>query len=179
MAERRDDETAEAPMQAPSIRPATVACEAGEPPPTDAALVAHAHRVEWLLRASNHFGGDLESFLLWGVLARPTATRSGLPSAAPVPMRLRDLARISGIPRETARRKLGALERAGRIQRVTDGWMIDVAAIDAQSLALMLDCIERVDASGMPPAQPCNGTGPDDATPFMLVAHGRGDAAHA
>lgn len=103
------------------------------------------HVVDDLVGVTAVFGTDLEALLVWAVLgceslapaSSPAAPRDaasakaasgvrGAPRAdraRPRPVRIRDLARITGIPRETVRRKLLALEAAGRAERVVHGWV--------------------------------------------------------
>jgi DeoR/GlpR family transcriptional regulator of sugar metabolism len=59
-------------------------------------------------------------------------------------VRVRDLAQITGRPRETIRRKLERMEAAGRVKRVVNGWVLDVAAVDPQMQALTMDGVRRL-----------------------------------
>jgi DNA-binding IclR family transcriptional regulator len=59
------------------------------------------------------------------------------------PVRLRDLAQITGRPRETIRRKLEHMRSVGLVQRLSDGWVYDVSSIDADMKALTVDAIRR------------------------------------
>ena len=97
------------------------------------------HFIDHLLRVGRQTGDDYEAMLIWGVMAHqnvahllppgsdPTSVlneRGRLPSpGAKRPLRLRDLAQITRIPRETVRRKLEKLEQAGWIVREDDGWL--------------------------------------------------------
>lgn len=115
--------------------------------PHDAGLGPDGPHVAWrLLRrlvddvvgASEALGTDLDALLVWAVLAceslapppgppasKAPARRERPPAgpAAPRAVRVRDLVRLTGIPRETVRRKLMALEADGRAERVVHGWV--------------------------------------------------------
>jgi hypothetical protein len=92
-----------------------------------------------MLAAAREMRLDYESVVLWGVMSLLCATE-GPPSGPgvagavvrlpthgadrPRAVRLHELARISGIPRETVRRRLLRLEVAGRVERVAFGWRV-------------------------------------------------------
>jgi DNA-binding IclR family transcriptional regulator len=59
------------------------------------------------------------------------------------PVRLRDLAQITGRPRETIRRKLEHMRSLGLAQRLPDGWVYDPSSVDADMQALTVDSIRR------------------------------------
>jgi hypothetical protein len=111
------------------------------------ALLVDRHLVEQLLRASHELGADFESLVLWGVLShanvdcrlQPDSASTSPPEAPPEapappgerrPVRASDLARLTGIPRETVRRKLLSLEAAGRARHVASGWVADAGACE-------------------------------------------------
>lgn len=111
------------------------------------ALLVDRHLVDLMLRASRELGADFESLVLWGVLSHANVAHrlppdSGSPPplevrrAAPVPpgelrpVRASDLAQLTGIPRETVRRKLLSLEAAGRARHVAFGWVVDAGACE-------------------------------------------------
>jgi hypothetical protein len=85
-----------------------------------------------MMLLSRELGVDYESVVLWGVMSQwagprpgPAAGGAGAgPRTAPRPVRIRDLAGITGIPRETVRRKLLRLQDAGRVERVALGWAV-------------------------------------------------------
>jgi DNA-binding IclR family transcriptional regulator len=54
------------------------------------------------------------------------------PNAELQPLRQRDLSRITGIPKETVRRKLLKLEREGWIRRQGPGWVLNRDRIDPE-----------------------------------------------
>jgi hypothetical protein len=116
--------------------------------------------VDHVLRSARQFDNDVETMTLFGLLAhlnvahlmppgsRPSQVLSEqgrVPDAQPqlLPVRVRDLTLISGRPRETVRRKLGALLAQGRVLRVDDGYVCNVASIDPQMQVLALDGVTR------------------------------------
>ena len=88
------------------------------------------------------FGGhDFEALVIWGVLAHQNVTHLMPPGSLPTailnergrlaynpmrlrPQRLRDIAQITGIPRETTRRKLEQLAADRYVERTPDGWVV-------------------------------------------------------
>ena len=106
------------------------------------------HLIDHMLRASRAFDIDYESLVIWGVLSHQNVAHLLPPGNAPAsmltergrivdhaaelrPLRLRDMAQITGIARETVRRKLALLEAAGRVRRVTGGWVVNRDMPDA------------------------------------------------
>ncbi len=102
------------------------------------------HRVlDDVILATATLGTDLESLLIWGVLARASLA----PPLAPRPVRVRDLAQLTGIPRETVRRKLIGLEAAGRAERVVRGWVARTAGDEAALRRLAEASLQRLRAT--------------------------------
>jgi hypothetical protein len=116
--------------------------------------------VDHVIRAARLFDNDTEALILFGMLAhlnivhlmppgsspRTTLDSHGrIPDPQPKlrPVRLRDLAQITGRPRETIRRKLEHMRATGRVLRLRDGWVYDVSTIDADMLALTMDSVRR------------------------------------
>lgn len=79
---------------------------------------------------------DLESALIWGTLAQMNVLANVPIDPDPMamldeiglkkdiklqPLRLSDLTQITGLPRETVRRKLDRLAKIGKVQRTEDG----------------------------------------------------------
>ena len=106
--------------------------------------------------------GDFESLMIWSVLrlhsvARTLAQTSMLPQAATndlLPDRLllhsglrsSDLAHITGVPRETVRRKLERLQTSGKVRRHEDGrWHACSDAVQQHSVAR--DTLEQFGAT--------------------------------
>jgi hypothetical protein len=94
-------------------------------------LVDHVQRLTWMLT-----GGDFEALVLWCELACRCGAGAGggrartTASAAPSPTLLRDLAQATGVPRETARRKLEKLSTQGHVRRLGAGWVVCVEHLD-------------------------------------------------
>lgn len=105
--------------------------------------------VDHLLRFARQFGPDYQMLVVWGVLAhqcvihlipagsraRDVLNQNGLltdPDPDLRPVRQRDLSQITGIPKETVRRKLLKLEQYGWIERKGPGWVLDRANVDPE-----------------------------------------------
>ncbi len=106
------------------------------------AFTLNRYLIDHLLRTTRLLtDGDFEALVIWGVVAHlniahlmppgslPTAVlneRGRLPGEGNGfrPLKLRDVAAIAGIPRETARRKLARLEAQGYVERTPEGWVV-------------------------------------------------------
>ena len=116
--------------------------------------------VDHVIRSARLFDNDTEALILFGMLAHlnivhlmppgssPRTTLDGqgrIPDPQPKlrPVRLRDLAQITGRPRETIRRKLEHMRAAGRVLRLRNGWVYNVATVDADMVALTMDSVRR------------------------------------
>lgn len=102
---------------------------------------------------------DYEAMLVWGVLAHQSAAHLLPPGSHPcsvlnergrvdhgrarIPLRLRDLAQITRLPRETVRRKLEKLAAAGRVERQTAGWLITQHDTDGALREFSRDNVRR------------------------------------
>jgi DNA-binding transcriptional ArsR family regulator len=103
-----------------------------------AGFIVNRFLVHHLVRMARSTGGDFESLVIWSSLAlQNTAALLG-PGAQPDSLlranglRSSDLAQITGIPRETVRRKLARLQDGGRVMRREDGrWHVAAAAMTA------------------------------------------------
>jgi hypothetical protein len=164
------------PQDPPDPDPAPPAASATPPDPLDAAYAILAFTmnrcvVDQMLRSARQFGGDYERLILWGVLAHLNVAALMPPGSLPSsvldahglvpgagermqPVRTGDLAQITGIPRETVRRKLGALERDGRVRRCDAGWLLDVErpapevrAFTMQSIRAFLQAARTMEAA--------------------------------
>ncbi len=98
--------------------------------------------IDHMLRAARRFtDGDFEMLVLWAVLAHQNVTHLMPPGSMPTtvlteggrvpddvhrmkPMLLRDLTAITGIPRETVRRKLEKLAARRFVERRGRAWVI-------------------------------------------------------
>lgn len=109
------------------------------------AFIMNRHLIDHMLRAGRLLtGNDFEALVIWGVLAHQNVAHLMPPGTLPSailneagrlpekartlrPLRLRDIAAITGIPRETARRKLDWLSQQRYVERTADGWVVSTA----------------------------------------------------
>jgi hypothetical protein len=135
------------------------------------AYALNRHLVHHMLRCSRVLGVDFETLVVWGVLAhqnvahllargRPPdegAQQSGYISMHDDelrPLRLRDLQQITGIPRETLRRKLEELARRRFVRRADHGgWIIERSSLEPdlreftrESARLFLECAAQIES---------------------------------
>ena len=115
-----------------------------------AGFILNRFLVHHLLRMARQTNGDFESLVIWSSLAlQNTASLLG-PGARPLTalqpdgtfpdtllrangLRSSDLAQITGIPRETVRRKLERLQTSGRVKRHDDGrWHVVAASLSPE-----------------------------------------------
>lgn len=109
---------------------------------TNRFLIDHMLRVGRILTQN-----DFEAMVIWGVLAHQGVAHLMPPGMLPSavlsergravtddsqikPLRLRDIADITGIPRETTRRKLANLEERHFVRKVSQGWVISSERIE-------------------------------------------------
>ena len=108
-----------------------------------AAFIMNRHLIDHFVRVSRHFKLDFESVVIWGVVAAQNTAHLLPPGSRPTtrltndgrlshddqarvrPLRLRDVTQITGVPRETARRKLLALGEAGWLVETKAGWVVN------------------------------------------------------
>jgi hypothetical protein len=106
--------------------------------------------IDHLLRSGRRLtGNDFEALVIWGVLAHQNVAHLMPPGSLPAailsesgrlaegveglrPLRLRDIAQITGIPRETARRKLERLAASRYVERRPDGWVVSGERIEPE-----------------------------------------------
>lgn len=132
------------------------------------AFTENRYIIDHMLRFSRHFGFDFETMVIWGVLANQNVAHlmplRGLSqdlrdlrgqsvdvSTAMRPVRVRDLTQITGIPKETVRRKLGLLEQGGWIRRQQSGWVMchernraDLGAFTEESVKRLLGAADHI-----------------------------------
>jgi hypothetical protein len=112
------------------------------------AFAINRHLVDhWLRSALELTGGDYEALVIWGVLAHQNVAHLMPPGIVPSavldksgllhdgtqslrPLMLRDLAAIAGIPRETTRRKLEKLLKAGYVERSGKAWVVSTGRLE-------------------------------------------------
>jgi hypothetical protein len=122
------------------------------------AFIVNRHLIDHMRRLALKLDMDFEATYLYGTLAHlnvlqvvsPTAdpravlTEQGFAKAEPVPVRLADVVQVSGLPRETVRRKLEALQSRGKVTRTPEGlWCYDQQGIDEDIVQFTLETIER------------------------------------
>jgi hypothetical protein len=140
-----------------------------------AAFIVNRHLVDHFMRASRQLGVDYEALIIWAVLAHQNCAHLMPPGSLPAavlnetgrlredhaglrPLRLRDLTQITGIPRETVRRKLGLLHAAGRVEETDAGWLVSAKHADElrafteesvrRFLAAAADLLRTLDSAG-------------------------------
>jgi CRP-like cAMP-binding protein len=109
------------------------------------AFAMNRHLAQYMRRASRSLDTDLESVFVWATLAhlntltiaRPGTTLDQIPETEAMlyqeikPVRLADIAQVTGLPRETVRRKLTQLAARGKVERSEDGlWRYRPDGID-------------------------------------------------
>lgn len=112
------------------------------------AFTMNRHLIDHLLRSARLLtDGDYETLVIWGVLAHLNVAHLMPPGSLPTavlnengrlddvvnrirPLKLRDVAAITGIPRETTRRKLARLEAHGYVERSREGWVVSAARVE-------------------------------------------------
>lgn len=116
--------------------------------------------VDHVIRSARLFDNDTEALILFGMLAHLNVVHLMPPGSSAItaldrqgrvpevqpklrPVRLRDLAQITGRPRETIRRKLEHMRSIGLVHRLPNGWVYDASAVDADMQALTVDAIRR------------------------------------
>lgn len=114
------------------------------------AFAMNRHLAQHMRRVSREMDVDLDAVFVWATLAhlnalsllRPGADPLDMPAAgatllaAITPVRLTDVAQVTGLPRETVRRKLALLRERGRAERTADGrWRFCPEAIDDAAYA--------------------------------------------
>jgi hypothetical protein len=129
------------------------------------ALVAYhvnRHLVDHMLRMARELSMDFECAVLLGILAHQNVAHLMPPGTPPTsvldetgrlkeeraaelhPLRIRDLVQISGIPRETVRRKLALLESAGHVRQVDGGWIVDRGGVDESLREFTRESVRRL-----------------------------------
>ena len=128
------------------------------------AFQVNRHLIDHMLRCARELRVDFESLVIWGVLSHQnvahllgpgTPPGSGLdargraPHAAGDlrPVRIRDLAQITGLPRETIRRKLLRLQEDGRVRQVASGWVYDGRPIEPELREFTRGSVRRLRAT--------------------------------
>lgn len=124
------------------------------------AYVANRHVLDHMRRITLELRMDLDTVFIWGTLAHLNVAPRLPPGADPsrvltdtgmLPegklntVRLADLSQITGMPRETVRRKLEKLQKQGKVQRDEDGgWVIVQSSVDASLRAFTRETTLRL-----------------------------------
>jgi hypothetical protein len=126
------------------------------------AFIVNRFIVDHMLRSGRQLtGGDFEALVIWGVLAHQNVAHLMPPGSLPTailgedghlpsgysglrPLRQRDISQITGIPRETVRRKLLRLESDHYVQRASDGWVISAERLDPELRAFTRETVYRL-----------------------------------
>lgn len=122
------------------------------------AFIVNRHLIDHMRRIALKLDMDFEAAYLYGTLAHlnvlkivsPTAdprmvlTGQGFSKAKPEPVRLADVVQVSGLPRETVRRKLDALQALGKVMRTPEGlWCYNRQGVDDDIVQFTIETIER------------------------------------
>lgn len=122
------------------------------------AFIVNRHLIDHMRRIALKLDMDFEVAYLYGTLAhlnvlkivspnadpRMVLTEQGLSRAEPEPVRLADVVQVSGLPRETVRRKLEALQSLGKVMRTPEGlWCYDRRGVDEDIVQFTIETIER------------------------------------
>jgi DNA-binding transcriptional regulator YhcF (GntR family) len=126
------------------------------------AFIMNRHMIDHMLRSARLLvDGDFESLILWGVLAHQNAAHLMPPGMMPTvqldasgrlpdaeqrirPLLLRDLAAITGVPRETARRKLERLAAQGYVERSGRAWVVSSKRLEPELREFTRESIKRM-----------------------------------
>lgn len=124
------------------------------------AFAANRHILDHMRRITVELGMDLEMALIWGTLAHLNVM-SALPPDSDLmavlddnglakfgklePVRLSDLAQVTGLARETVRRKLERLHALGKVERTDSGkWLFTNTGIDQASRDFTRETVIRL-----------------------------------
>lgn len=123
------------------------------------AFICNRHLIDHMRRVSNDLGVDLETAYIWGIVAHlslldkitPASTQSDIIDARGTfsdrmnPLRLADISSVTGLPRETVRRKLLKLETQNKIMKTVDGkWVLVEAGISQKDIDFTIDSVKRL-----------------------------------
>lgn len=126
------------------------------------AFITNRYIVDHMLRcARNLVDGDYEALILWAVLAHQNVAHLMPPGSMPAailnesgriegyekrirPLLLRDLSAITGIPRETARRKLEKLAALGFVERDGKAWVVSGKRVEPDLREFTRESVKRL-----------------------------------
>lgn len=123
------------------------------------AFASNRHLVDHMRRMINLLEIDAESAMLWGLVAHLSVAHAIHPGAKPAdllapdgfllgeanPVRLADLVQVSGLPKETVRRKLEKLRERGKLGRTDDGhWVALRTGVDETTYEFTRESVKRL-----------------------------------
>lgn len=123
------------------------------------AFTANRHLLDHLRRLVMLVDMDIESAMLWGLVAHLSVAHEMRPGALPSdllapdgfllgqprPVRLTDLVQVSGLPKETVRRKLEKLRAKGKLDRSEDGrWVALRSGVDEATYEFTRESVKRL-----------------------------------
>lgn len=123
------------------------------------AFIVNRHLIEHMRRVAMEMDMDFESAYIWGTLAHINVAPLLSPGAQPdellgrdgrsrfsgIPVRLTDIAQVTGMPRETVRRKLETLLKNGKVERTADGlWCYAKTGVDEHAVKFTKQTIRRL-----------------------------------
>lgn len=123
------------------------------------AFASNRHLVDHMRRIINLLEVDAESAMLWGLVAHLSIAHAMHPGAQPAdllapdgfllgearPVRLADLVQVSGLPKETVRRKLEKLRERGKLGRTEDGrWVVLRSGVDETTYEFTRESVNRL-----------------------------------
>ena len=123
------------------------------------AFATNRHLVDHMRRLITLLDMDVESALLWGLVAHLSVAHAMHPGALPSdllapdgfmlgeahPVRLADLVQVSGLPKETVRRKLQRLRERGKLERSEDGrWAVLRTGVDETTYEFTRESVKRL-----------------------------------
>lgn len=123
------------------------------------AFATNRHLVDHMRRLVQLLDMDIDSAMLWGLVAHLSVAHAMHPGAQPSdllapdgfmlgearPVRLADLVQVSGLPKETVRRKLEKLREHGKVERTEDGrWVAPRSGVDAATYEFTRESVKRL-----------------------------------
>lgn len=123
------------------------------------AFTANRHLLDHMRRLIMLVDMDIESAMLWGLVAHLSVAHAMHPGALPSdllgpdgfmlgeprPVRLTDLVQVSGLPKETVRRKLEKLRANGKLGRSEDGrWIVLRSGVDEATYEFTRESVKRL-----------------------------------
>jgi len=122
------------------------------------AFIVNRHLIDHMRRLVMELDMDFEAVYLYGTVAHLSALKMispsddpmrvlnsrGMSDEVPEGVRLADVVQVSGLPRETVRRKLEWLQTKGKLLRTADGlWCYDPQGINEHTVQFTIETIER------------------------------------